>query len=349
MLNTVKQIVRHRKRWLVRIGLLIVSLPLVGVIGTIAFSCATPPPPVKHRPLPPTGKVAETTVALKSGRSARVLAFNIGSIAIYPCHARLCLDEDSALPLRFLRVFLGPSERAPPLPILVYVIDHPDGVFVVDTGETPAFENDPDAYACAPANGVIDHKIGRLDIQPENTLDARLRAEGIVPSTVRGAVLTHLHFDHVGGVPALGPNVPVYTTRADTMVQSSGATPCRTLQSSKMVYVDDEVKPAAAFPLTADGALRILQTPGHTPGSLTVSLEGESIDLEFVGDTTFSSEMLANETLCGIHVDNAQVRAENERLVAKAHAKATVLLPAHDAGAPERLSQQQPFRAPVAH
>src|SRR5215212_10441005 len=94
---------------------------------------------------------------------------------------------------RPLRTLLD-REWTEPLPILAWLIEHPDGLIVVDTGDSA---------------GVMDRswvprwqpfwKFGvRFDVKQEQEIGPQLRAMGFEPDDVRTVVLTHLHGDHVG-------------------------------------------------------------------------------------------------------------------------------------------------------
>jgi N-acyl homoserine lactone hydrolase len=132
-------------------------------------------------------------------------------------------------------------------PCLGYLVDHPDGLLLMDTG----MGADP---------WVEDHYRPR-----RVALDEALRAAGTRPGEIRYVVNCHLHFDHCGGNPLL-PGRPVFTQRAE--LATARATTDYTLPS----LID---APGLSY-TELDGETEILPgvlvvpTPGHTDGHQSV-------------------------------------------------------------------------------
>ena len=81
-----------------------------------------------------------------------------------------------------------------PLPIYAFAIEHPEGVIVIDTGES--------ARASQPGYFPRWHpgvRAFREWVEPEQEIGPQLERLGIGPSDVRQVVMTHLHTDHAGG------------------------------------------------------------------------------------------------------------------------------------------------------
>src|SRR5215208_814325 len=83
-----------------------------------------------------------------------------------------------------------------PLPIYAFAIEHPEGVIVVDTGET-ARVAEPGYF---PRWSPFFRFAVRERVEPEQEVGPQLERLGIGPGDVRLVVMTHLHTDHAGGL-----------------------------------------------------------------------------------------------------------------------------------------------------
>lgn len=270
-----------------------------------------------------------------NGRPVEVHAMLCGSVTVRRSHAVCSVPERTPAPLRFLAI-LADRKFADPMPIWCYAIDHPEGLFVVDAGAAPSY-NDPTSWEPDPRTGAVIRSFIKLDVADGQTLPDQLRSAGLQPDRVRAIVLTHQHIDHTGTVPEF-PAADVWTTRAeDAAANRIGALHWRWRDIATTIrHVDVEGSHAnsvACVDLTSDGTLTAMHTPGHTPGSVTVRLAADQGDVWFTGDTSFTAAgMDPAAPTAGIHSDMRQVRLLQSRLQ-----NAGLLLPSHDPTVPDRL------------
>jgi N-acyl homoserine lactone hydrolase len=95
------------------------------------------------------------------------------------------------------------------LPIPSYLIEHPRGTALFDTGLHPACQHDP-----ASRVGPRLSTLFRFNYHPGEEISARLAALGRDPAQIDLIITSHLHFDHVGG-NALIPNATVIVQRRE--------------------------------------------------------------------------------------------------------------------------------------
>lgn len=271
------------------------------------------------------------------GAPVDVSAVQTGTITVKRSHHTCCVPERTPMAARFAGI-LADRRWADPMPIWAFVIQHPTTVAVVDAGITPAF-NDPSSWEFDRSAGRILRSFLRIEVCETETLPSQLVAIGIDPAAVDALVLTHQHIDHTASVPAFA-NATVWTTNAEDRAASQiGACSWRWRDSStKVRYIDVDGQVTrdglgASLALTHDGSLQAIHTPGHTPGSVSVTLSTDQCDLWFTGDTSFTAAtMNPNQPTAGIHTDMRAVRALQRRL----HG-AGVILPSHDWGNADRL------------
>ncbi len=105
---------------------------------------------------------------------------------------------------------LRDREWTEPLPIYAFAIEHPEGVIVVDAGET-ARASQP-GYFPGWHPGV---RAFREWVEPEQEIGPQLERLGISPGGVRWLVMTHLHADHAGGLHHF-PDTEILVTRSSS-------------------------------------------------------------------------------------------------------------------------------------
>lgn len=163
-----------------------------------------------------------------------------------------------------------------PRPINVFVIEHEQGLVLFDTGQDRRSVTDPTCFPRGTA-GLLYSRLARFVVRPEETLAEHLRALGHDIADVRLAVLSHLHRDHIGGLPepgeaeilvwevewaGLGRRFPELDGLLKRHIQLPGL---RWTRVTPPPVDDPSIVPfTAAQDLFGGGSLLLVSTPGHT-------------------------------------------------------------------------------------
>jgi len=224
----------------------------------------------------------------------------------------------SAMP-RLYWVFFGRSWVS--IPIQFFLIEHSNGPILFDTGLDPAIVADP-LYIKQKIGRYLLPKIFRFDVHQEDRIDHVLRKSGVAASDIRAAVISHLHFDHAGGIAQI-PQAELLVSAREWSILSEPH-PEREwvlrehieLPSAKWTHIafvptDDPLLHEfdGVFDLANDGSIVLLPTPGHTPGSISMLIRQDGWDpILLVGDLTYEPELLENDVVAGVG-DPATLRA----------------------------------------
>jgi N-acyl homoserine lactone hydrolase len=163
-------------------------------------------------------------------------------------------------------------------PVLAYLVEHPkQGSILLDTGVHPSFaEKKTGNFGWLLGNFV------KIETAPGRDILSQMKTIGKSAEDIRCVVLSHLHLDHPGGLPALRGKVtpPVYVAREELDKAESSFSLFegyigRHLSGFELraIPFHDGVAPFdQGFDLFGDGSIIIVKTPGHTPGHVSVML-----------------------------------------------------------------------------
>ncbi len=171
---------------------------------------------------------------------------------------------------------------------------------------------------------IIDAGLPRSD----KKILAYVASLGKSARDVKRIIITHADFDHIGGFAALqkATGARTYASQLEAnaiakgessrQIRASGFSVRRFLVSllsplikAKPVQVDEIIAEGQTIPVL--GGLLVLETPGHTPGH--VSLFAPSVGVLFCGDSIVADEKGLHGSRPGITWDETKARASERK------------------------------------
>ena len=237
------------------------------------------------------------------------------------------------------RLYLGGGSALRTLPVLAFVIEHPHGLIVFDTGLHEALVSQPNSYV-----GPFGQQWLPFRTAPGMHLRAQMRARGLPPEKVAYVVLSHLHYDHSGELRAF-PRARLVVTREEwratqALFKRSHGYLLKDYAGLAFTLLDFAWESQTTSPtvnhhygldMLDDGSLILVPTFGHTYGhqSLLVRLPEGLVVL--AGDAVYVHE---GYTLPAAqpHADapeSAWASTVTLRILAKQDPQA-ILIPTHD-------------------
>jgi N-acyl homoserine lactone hydrolase len=180
----------------------------------------------------------------------------------------------------------------PTFPVFAYLVLHPAGPILIDTGV-----------------GIENSFIDELYSPVHYDLDEALTHHGVAVNQIGTVITSHLHFDHCGQNHRF-PDAQVFVQQAEA---EAATAPLYTV-------------PEWAFPANIDltviegdheiaSGVRIIATPGHTPGHQSVLIEGDDATRTIVCcQASWSVASFEEATLGDDGWDQAQGAASLEKL-----------------------------------
>ncbi len=224
------------------------------------------------------------------------------------------------------------------------MIDHPEGLIVVDTGQG--------AHLLDTARSLHPYLRWqvRFRIEREEEIGPQLRAMGVGPRDVKRIVLTHLHIDHDGGL-AHFPESEILASRQELHTARGWAGRIRGYLPNRwpswfnpkpLDLTPETFGPlAASRRLTAAGDVIAVATPGHTANHVSVIAVDEGIAYVLAGDASYTEAHMLAGQIDGVSEDEASALATLRALKQLGAERPAVYLPTHDPESGERLSSRR--------
>jgi len=214
-------------------------------------------------------------------------------------------------------------------PMCMFLIDHPKGKVLFDTGLNIACATDPYSYY---SKEILDAYVPGMT--EDQAAKNAIRTAGCAPEEIDFVVLSHLHFDHTGGIGDF-PNAAYIVHQKE--LEFAYNPPA--YQKAGYLRKDFDGKGVdwytlrggleGGFDLFDDDSIRLFLSPGHTPGHMSMRVKLPNTgNVMLAQDSCYNTVNLAGN-LPGL-MDNARETLLSIRDLQLRQKAGAMIVPGHD-------------------
>lgn len=215
----------------------------------------------------------------------------------------------------------GGSTEITEIPVPAWLVRHPSGVVVFDAGLHPDLAVSPESLG--PMAKLFDPVL-----DTGGTVGPRLEQHDVDPAGAITVVISHCHFDHVGGLCEM-PNARV-VVQGNEWSAALAAGQQGGYDSQLIDLGHDVVEVRGEHDLFGDGTITCVPTPGHTCGHQSLRVLTDAGPVILAADACYFARTLDDGVLPPFAFDLDQQRASLDMLRGE-RAAGTTLVPGHDA------------------
>lgn len=211
----------------------------------------------------------------------KIHVFHTGEVCVAP---DLPFGGDNSNAIKASGVFGDKSERIW-LPVSAYLIEHPKGKFLVDTGwardVSPNGEFDKKAQIKS-LGSVLLYEVNQGRIGLGQCIDEQLFKMGIKDSDIDAVLITHLDCDHANGLKQVKGAKKFMVAADEVKFANKVANKVRYYKGwwegidlTEFEWNDTEGPVGKSYDLLGDGSIELINIPGHADGLYAVKVKNE--------------------------------------------------------------------------
>lgn len=235
----------------------------------------------------------------------RIRVLSCGEVGVDPAVPNRSLSKN---PLAYTGLFRSAKRRVW-IPVKAFLIEHPRGRILVDTGWDSAVRARPVGALSFPLWFTSKPRL-----PAGAAVDEQLAALGLSPGDLDDVLMTHMDIDHASGLRLVkdarrilvspGEWAAIHSDRIRYAKRTWAGVPL-----GLMPLEDDAGAPfGKSWDVYGDGSVRVVLMSGHTQGSVVIEVRGENGFALLVGDVGYNSASWDHLALPGPVYDRERMR-----------------------------------------
>jgi N-acyl homoserine lactone hydrolase len=184
----------------------------------------------------------------------------------------------------------GLKDRDEPIQVYAHILKHPKyGSFLVDTGVSKKLLDDPGK------EGVSWLILKGMPVEKMRLKKGTAEILQDVDGKLAGVFFTHMHIDHISGMPDIPNDAPLYIGATEStekvwmnmLVQGTNDQLLKNKQALQewQFQPDPQSRFEGIVDIFSDGSVYAISVPGHTPGSVAFLVRTTNGPVLLTGDT----------------------------------------------------------------
>ena len=223
----------------------------------------------------------------------------------------LAYKEKSLHPMPYTGWLRG-DEKKIWVPVSSYLIEHPKGLILVDTGWHEEMRTNQKKHL-----GLLAYSMYRGELPEGESIINKLNTLGVKSNDIDFVLLTHLHSDHVSGLKHLLDAKKILTSALEWKAANKKIGYIKKMwEGAPIETFDLEDIPYGPFKkgldLFGDGTLFLIHTPGHTDGMFSIMVRMDKGWMLLASDVGYSKESWTQMILPGVTTNKTYARQSLE-------------------------------------
>ncbi|WP_166245415.1 N-acyl homoserine lactonase family protein [Paenibacillus turpanensis] len=233
------------------------------------------------------------------GNVSRIHILHTGTVQI---DRALAYQERTLHPLPFTG-WLRPASTRITVPVSSYIIEHSEGLVLIDTGWHTDLRHNPRGHL-----GFLASTMFQGSLPEGAAIHEQLAKLGVSERELKAVVLTHLHADHVSGVKHVSGAERILVSERE--LHAAERSPSYTKSMWEGAVLESfRLEPIPFGPfrlgldLFGDESIYLVHTPGHSKGQLSILVKLKDGWVLLASDVGYSTRSWSEMILPGV-MDN---------------------------------------------